>query len=87
MAKNVEFNSWLSGVAKRTRKKKDVGEGKNFQKGDVVDGARAAYGMSGRAAQRVAKDERKIYDLRETLDNYTPQAGKFIKVYQKKGKK
>ena len=42
MAKNAEFNSWLSGVAKRTRKKKDVGEGKNFKREGKAYGASAS---------------------------------------------
>ena len=42
MAKNAEFNSWLSGVSKRSRKKKDVGEGKNFKREGKVSGASAS---------------------------------------------
>lgn len=62
MAKNAEFNSWMSGVAKRTRKKKDAGEGKDFQKGEEVTGARAAYGMSGGGAKQAAVAHEKEQD-------------------------
>lgn len=63
MAKNAAFNSWFNGMTLRSRKKKVVGEGKDFQKGDAINGARAAYGMSGRAAQRAAYDKDRETDF------------------------
>lgn len=52
MAKNTEFNTWMNGVARRAKKRKYVGEGKEFEKGEAVGGARASYG-SGRAVKKI----------------------------------
>lgn len=92
MGKNVEFNSWFNGVKQRNRKRKDVGEGKDFQKGEAAGGARAAYGTSGGGARKTAqtmqheKDrnymQRKMAEKREVMNDPQKKAAQ-----QKKNRK
>lgn len=65
MAKNAEFNSWLNGVAKRTRKKKDVGEGKDFKREGKASGASASndsFANFGGGAKQAAVSHEKEQD-------------------------
>ena len=64
MGKNIEFNNWLNGVKRRTRKKTVAGEGKNFQKGEEVSGARAAYGVTSGGARKAAQAREQENDRR-----------------------
>ena len=86
MAKNVEFNSWLSGVAKRTRKKKDAGEGKDFKREGKASGASASndsFVNFGGGAKKAAESHEKEQD-RKYMQKMVKQQKEIMRDPEKK---